>query len=344
MKRITATLAGASILALSLLAASPANAAGNAIDPGDSLYAVNCDSDFNDWQFFSVESTTAASTAIGDGAGETTNVCAGQPAYDPTTGKSYYVQYVNSGEGEVLLAEIDVTTGESATIGDFYYDNGEFPESLDAYSIAIGADGAAYVMADGGLWHLDLDTAWVTPINESLNAYAFAFDSVTGKFYAITSSNEIYEINVATGAETLVGEVAFPDDASSYAIYSLQFDGAGTFWVEVDHFAEADFFRAELWSFTLETSETPVFSGVFTEGEQYYNEAILIVPGVVVVVPVEPALAATGADLADVLPWAIGAAVIVLAGGVLLILRSRRKPAAAITTEQAPAPEIESKD
>lgn len=339
MKFTAATLAGASIVALSLLGASPASAAGNAIDPGDSLYAVNCDDVYNDFQFFSVESTTAFSTPIGDGTGEVGEyACAGQPAYDPSTGKSYYIQWTDEG---TYLAEIDVATGESVTIGDFYYDNNEFPESLYAFSIAIGADGSAYVMADGGLWSLDLDTAWVTPINEAINTYAFAFDSVTGKFFAIDTDDYIYEIDVTTGAETLVGEIEFPATGIGYSIYSLQFDGAGTFWVQVDAFSEGEFLRAELWSFSPSSSEAPVFSGVFTD-DPYYTEAILIIPGVVVV-PVEPALAATGADLADVLPWAIGAAVIVLAGGVLLILRSRRKPAA-ITTEQPVTPEIESKD
>ena len=340
MKLVPAVIAGASIIVLSLIGASPASAAGNTIDPGDSLYAIPCREDaYNDWQFFGVESTTAFSTAIGDGAGEETNVCAGQPAYDPSTGKSYYIQW--DGE-ESFLAEIDVVTGESAVIGDFYYDNNEFPESLSPYSIAIGADGSAYVLADGGIWSLDLDTAWVTPINESINTYAFAFDSVTGKFYAIDYTNEIYEINVETGEETLLGDIGFPDDNTGFATYSLQFDGAGTFWIEVDHFSEGDFFRAELWSFTLATVASPVFSGAFAADNPYYTEAILIVPGVVA--PVEPALAATGADLADVLPWAIGAAVIVLAGGVLLILRSRRKPAAITTAEQPTIPEIESKD
>lgn len=339
MKFASAVLAGASIVALSLAAASPAAAAGNAIDPGDSLYAVNCDDVYNDFQFFSVESTTAFSTPIGDGLGSVSEyACAGQPAYDPSTGKSYYIQWEEEG---TFLAEIDVVTGVSATIGEFSWVNGEFPQTLDAYSIAIGSDGSAYLMAGSALWELNLETAQATLISEAINTYAFAYNSATDKFYAIDTDDTIYEIDVTTGGETAIGEVVFPDDMTSYTVYSLQFDQAGTFWIEVDHFSENDFFNAELWSFSPTGFEAPVFSGVFTD-DPFYTEAILIVPGVVA--PVEPALAATGADLADVLPWAIGGAVIVLAGGVLLILRSRRKPAAITTTEQAPAPEIESKD
>ncbi len=44
---LTATAIGA----LLLVGAAPANAAGNQIDPGDSLYALNCDDNvYNDWQ------------------------------------------------------------------------------------------------------------------------------------------------------------------------------------------------------------------------------------------------------------------------------------------------------
>ncbi|MDH6181180.1 LPXTG-motif cell wall-anchored protein [Microbacteriaceae bacterium SG_E_30_P1] len=57
-----------------------------------------------------------------------------------------------------------------------------------------------------------------------------------------------------------------------------------------------------------------------------------------------PELASTGADLASLLPWIIGAAVIVVAGGVLLILRGRRKPTApapeAPTSESTPGDQL----
>jgi len=339
LKLASVVLSGASIVALSLLAASPASAAGNAIDPGDSLYAINCDSSYNDFQLFSVDSTTAFSTPIGEGTGEVANSCAGQPAYDATTGQSYYIDWAY-GEGEhASLATINVTTGESTVIDGFYYNNGEFPEYIWADALAIGADGAAYILADNAIWSVDLDSAFVEPIAETIDAYAFAYDAVTGKFYAVDPGNDIFEINVETGEVTDLGSVVFPDE--SYRTYSLQFDEAGTFWVEVDTYNEEDNLLATLWSFTLTTIETPVFSGIFTD-DPFYTEAILIIPGDAPVAPAEPALAATGADLASVLPWGIGAGVIVLAGGVLLILRSRRKPA--VSTSVAAAPELEQKD
>lgn len=327
MKLAAAVLSGASIVALSLAVAAPANAAGNAIDPGDSLFAINCDDIYNDFQLFGVDSTTAFSTAIGDGSGAAEDSCAGQPAYDPSTGKSYYIQWVN--EGPDLLAEIDVTTGESAVVGDFYYDNGEFPEFISADALAIGADGSAFVLDNGSIWSVDLDSGWVTPIAETQNGiYSFAFDSVTGKFYGITYANEIFEIDVVTGAATSLGFVDFSTpEGQFHRTYSLQFDEAGTLWVEVDNYGEgvADYY-ATLWSFTLETLDAPVYSGIFTD-DPFYTEAILIVPGTVVV-PVEPALAATGADSSALLPLGLGAGLIVLAGGALVIVRRRTSAAA----------------
>lgn len=327
MKFAAAVLSGASIVALSLAVATPAYAAGNAIDPGDSLYAINCDEEmYNDWQFFSVDSTTAVSTPIGTGeetGPEESSGCAGQPAYNPATGKSYYIQWTQE---SVDLASIDVTTGVSTTIGGFYYDNGEFPEYVEADALAIGADGAAYVLAEGTLWSVNLDTAWVTPIGETEpNIYAFAYDSVTSKFYGITYLNAIYEIDVTDGTATYIDDVVGPDPnpEALFRIYSLQFDEAGTFWVEIDTYVDEEFV-ATLWSFTLATVDAPVYSGIFTD-DPFYTEALLIIPGDPAV---EPALAATGADVADVLPWGVGAAAIVLAGGVLMIVRSRRGSAA----------------
>ena len=326
MKLAATILSGASIVALSLAIAAPANAAGNAIDPGDALYAINCDDIYNDFQLFGVDSTTAFSTAIGDGSGAAENACAGQPAYDPSTGKSYYIQWVS--EGPDLLAEVDVTTGESAVVGDFYYDNGEFPESIGADALAIGADGSAFVLSNGTLWSVDLDSGWVTPIAETEpDIYSFAADPVTGKFYGITYLNEIFEIDVVTGAATSIDFIDFGTlEGDFHRTYSLQFDGAGTFWVEVDHYGESvEIYEATLWSFTLATVDAPVYSGVFTD-DPFYTEAILIVPGTVVAP--EPALAATGADLGSALSFGIGGALIVLAGGALLVARSRKSSAA----------------
>ena len=122
MKVLSATLTAAAAAALVFTGTASAQAAGASIDPGDSLYSVTCfGSDYNDWQILSVEPATALSAKIGDGTGAYTNTaCAGQPAHNAVTGKSYYIQWDYQEEGYTSsLASVDVSTGASATIGEF---------------------------------------------------------------------------------------------------------------------------------------------------------------------------------------------------------------------------------
>ena len=64
-----------------------------------------------------------------------------------------------------------------------------------------------------------------------------------------------------------LGDIPFADE--SMRTYSLQIDGGGQFWIEVDDPGEP--YYATLWSFTLPTFATPVYSGIF-EDDPYYTE------------------------------------------------------------------------
>ncbi len=335
-------LVAAASIGLLAFGTMPASAAGETIAAGDSLFAINCDDAFSDYQLYSVDSATAVSTAIGEGTVDT-EPCAGQPAYNPVTGKSYYIQW----EDDSYLASIDVATGLSTRIGPF--DLAGDDGAINADALAIGGDGVAYVLDDGDVYRVNLDTGateFVVGLDEDLDSiYSFAWDSVTNAFYGISWRNEVYKINVTDGTHTELGQIAFGSEEDYYT-YSLQFDHEGTLWIEVDDDSGENYF-ATLYSLTLDTLDAPVYSGDFVVGDaSFYTEALLVVPAAIAPTPPpapapapEPALAATGADLADVLPWGIGAGVIVLVGGVLLILRSRRKPAT--TTTVASTPEIE---
>lgn len=334
-------IVAAASLGLLAFGAMPAYAAGNPIADGDSLFAINCDDGFSDYQLFSVDSTTAVSSEIGDGVSET-EPCAGQPAHNPVTGVSYYIQWSD----DTALATIDVSTGASTTIGPFYWAAEDVEIGADA--LAIGGDGAAYILDDADVYSVNLETGeveFVVSLDADLDSiYSFAWDSVTGAFYGISYDNVVYQIGVTDGSYTEIGEIQFPE-GEGYYTYSLQFDHEGTLWIEVDLNLGEGYF-ASLFSLTFDTLDAPVYSGEFVVGEtSMYTEALLVVPAAIPPAPVpapEPALAATGADLASVLPWGIGAGVIVLAGGVLLILRSRRKPATAASVSEAP--EIEQKN
>jgi hypothetical protein len=320
MKVLSVALAAASTAALVLIGAAPAIAAGNSIDPGDSLYAISCNSgSYNQWQLLGVIPETAAATTIGTGDGTEGKGCGAQPAYDATTGKSYYIQWTSTDEGSfTTLVEIDTITGVSTTIGEFHYVDGEIPVTPDVISMAIGTDGAAYAIAqsDGAeLFSVDLTTALVTPIDSTLNdIFSFAVNPVTGDFYVINEDGELFSYDVATGDGVSIGSV--PIETEDQGLYSLQIDGGGTFWVEIDDDSDS---RGGLWSFTLDTFATPVFSGHFID-DPFYTEALLIVPGVV---PPKPQLAATGVDAG----LGLGVAGFLALAGLLLVVRRNHRTA-----------------
>ncbi len=262
---------------------------------------------YNDWQLLGVDPPTAASVLIGDGTGgvdEGLNACAGQAAYNVVTGTSYYLQWTyNEEDGPTdSLATIDVVTGASVTIGEFYEETLEDPEYPSIDAIAIGTDGAGYALGEGYLYSLNLATAELTQIGGSLCCtYALAVDPTSGILYGIDTSNELFSVDPATGDFESIGDVEVGDGYTG--IYSLQIDGGGQFWIEVD--TPSPTYYATLWSFTLPTYATPVYSGIFDD-DPYYTESLLLIPG--------DALPATGAD-AGALPIAAG---VLALGGVML--------------------------
>ena len=319
-KFVAASIALASAGALLMIGSSPALAAGPAIDPGDSLYAVGCDDGvYNDWQLLAVDSTSAVSTLIGDGSGATTSdLCARQPAWDPSTGTSYYIQwYYSEGDDPTYLATVDPATGDSVVIDEFFEMAGELKVTPFIQVLAIDGAGAAYAIDDiGYLYSVDLATAELTSIAPTgyEEVYSFAWDATTDEFYFIQHSGDIYALDVTTGFADFID--TYEGDVST--VGSLQFDQAGRWWVQVYAYDEAlEESTAQLASFTVvgDTASAAVVAGTFTD-DPYYTEALLIIPG-------EPALAATGADLGTVSLIAVGAGAIALAGAALLLRRRR---------------------
>lgn len=315
MKKLSVVLAAACAAALVMIGAAPAVAAGNSIDPGDSLYSLPCDSGVNDWQLFSVESSTGFSTPIGTGTGsaqEGLQACAGQPAWNPVTGQSYYVQFSydsDADRGVSSLAVVDPGTGVSTTISEFFFLGIEF-NPIYVTAIAIGPDGAAYAIGGGVLWSLDLATGQLFYIADTtVDYYAFASDLTSGKFY-VTLDDELVNFDVTDGTISLAGAIGFPE---ARTINSLQFDEAGTAWIEANIQGPS-----ELWSFELEALDAPVYSGDFTD-DPYFTYAILTIPGEPI--PGEPILPATGSAL-NATPVGVALGLAVLGAG-LLVLRRR---------------------
>lgn len=322
MKPARVILAAAAVGALTLLGAAPASAAGATIDPGDSLYSINCDTEaYNDWQLMSVDPSTAVSTPIGDGAGGVNDsyyACAGQPAYNPATGKSYYIQNEYTDGTRTFLAGIDVTTGVSTRIGEFFRWNNEFPEYPRVTALAIDKAGNAFAILEalgefGRFASVDLETGELTILgSEGLCCtWALAVHPVTDVLYGIDDWNGLFSVDKASGHFEFVGTVNVPDGA----IYSLQIDEGGRFWVMAESWNyDEEQYEAHLWSSTLTTLDAPVHSGEFVD-DPYYTEALLLIPG--------KGLAATGATV-GALPIAAGM-LLLLGTAVVATVAIRRR-------------------
>ena len=308
---LVAAAAALAAAGLFFATASPAFAAARTIPAGDQMYVLDCDViDYaNAVQGWSVDSTTAAVTALPDGnliAGER---CAYQAAYDATTGISYFVD-IRDLDGEFSsLFTFDPATGQSTEVNPFFEGD---DTTIFVVSIAIGLDGAAYAIdEDENLFSLDLSNGHLDFIDavDDFNVFGFAVDPTTGQFW-IAGDDGLRTIDVATAA---VGTPSFYDFPEGSSVQSLQVDSAGVFWIlNAPMLADS---VIELWS-KFAADNTNELSGVLLEGEDArIATGLLIIPA-----PAEPALADTGVDAS--LPLIAGFGILTL-GGALLLLRRR---------------------
>jgi LPXTG-motif cell wall-anchored protein len=309
-KRLAAGLAAAAALSVPFVFAAPAMAA--TLPTGDALYAITCDEDGDSGidfaLLYSVSPVDAVGTLIGDGS-DIFDDCAGEAAFNPVTGNSYYISWSSEGSS---LVKIDVATGATTSIpwtGDY---EGNYPDS-----IAIGTDGIAYVISGPNLARVDLTTgAWDELGSLGFGGlYGFSVDPTSGLFYAIDQGGYAYRIDPAAVTATAVGRVL----GGSSLSYSLQIDTSGAWWVQWDH--PGDPYTVDIW-----TGARPVDGGDSQlalvgplndiVNEYYpYSQALLIT--------YPKALAATGMDAtALVVVGGSAAAFLLLAGAVLL--RRRR--------------------
>jgi LPXTG-motif cell wall-anchored protein len=253
-----AIVAGVAAVALSLVAAPAAFAAGPSLASGSHLYAVDC----NNEDVYSLDASTAAATLVHANG---TSTCAYSAALDPTTGIGYV-----SDEG-LSLSSLNLTTGVRTYIDAFT----NLGVATPINSIAIGSDGSAFAMSDDSLYSLDLGTGeleFVALTGAPASIYGFAVNPNTGVFYTIDTDGLVSTIDVTTGELTTVGQTNFtPSDSP----YSMQIDSSGMLWIENDGV------DADLWSVNpVDISGSGVLSGVVNVGgTNFYSEALLLVPG-----------------------------------------------------------------
>lgn len=307
-RAILAAAAATAAAALVLAGASPALAAGRTISAGDAMYAIDCET-LELVTGYSVNSTDAAVTKIGDGTPVFDHECAWQAAYDHSTGISYYIDEREGGEIDYSsLHRFDPATGESSDVDIVTEPAGEGDDPIIA-SMAIGLDGKAYAIdVDDNLYSLDLATAEVTFITGLADGqfFGFAAHPITGAFYVVNGS-ELFGIDVVTGTLTPLHELDFDQGTS---VNSLQIDSAGVFWMlNGPMLAEQE---SELWSATT-VDGSELDSGSLSDGEIVLSSSLLIIPG--------DALAATGSEV-SVAPLYAALGVLLL-GGALVVLRRR---------------------
>lgn len=311
--RLAAAVAATALIALPLGFATPVAAA--TLPEGDALWAITCDNDPAVTPgIYSVDPADAAAALVGTGTGIADD-CAQEAAYDPTTGKSYYIHYSQDG----ALATIDTVTGVGTIVDEWNGDILGYPEA-----IAIGLDGKAYVIDnnDTALYEVDLGSAETTFVGSSgvTDIFSFSVDPTTGLFYVIDQNGTAFEMDVTSGAVTPIGDLISPSEDSN--IFSLQIDTSGAWWVESDN--PGDPYLADIWTGPLpdgDTEFTTVGPLFVAENETFpYSNALLITYPIVTPAPPAPALAATGSDATGALGVGI-AAVLLLGAGTVLVLR-----------------------
>ncbi len=313
--RITTVVAVAAALALTGIASSAQAAGTRSLPDGNSLYAITCPyysdalAQTPNNQVLALDEHTAVAVAVGSGSEIESSNCAGSPALDPTTGIVYALVEEDDYDFPYLV-RVDLVTGVSTKVADISY----LSDPYYANALAIGLDGAAYVLYDGDLFSLNLADGVLTLVGSSLvDTWGFVSDPVTGLFYAMDEYGEVFEVDVTDGSFTSLGQLPFVTDDEAY---SLTMDSNGVFWMGRD--ISTDEYQMELWSFTLADPAGPgEMSGVLSLGSKApYSEALVIGPKYVA-----PALAATGADTSA----PITAGIVLLAAGVLLVVGMRRR-------------------
>jgi len=319
-KTLTGGAIAITLAAASLFIAAPASAASAVELPsGDELWGISCDGE--EMLGLTISTTDAVGTVVGTGSSTIDSDCGGPGAVDPTTGTAYFISWGQ----ETELAIFDPATGDSTAVGTFF--DGDV--DVDADSMAIGIDGAAYLIDDNRLYSLKLSDATVTFIanipDVERGFFGFAADPTTGIIYAVSVDGAVYTVSAA-GVFTPAGTITLPDSETD--IWALQIDSNGTWWIENDGV------NADIWSLTpAGFAGGATLSGVVTVGgEELYLESLLILP-TADVVPTEvvnpapaPVLANTGGDTTQGL-IAGGAALLLLAAGAALALIGKRRTA-----------------
>jgi hypothetical protein len=324
MNRIFRRVAVAvAVIALSAFTAQSAFAAGTrSLPSGNTLFVIDDNSSIGTLN--SVDVLTGTPTVIGSrgsasGYGDNT-----QGAYNPVTGKGYWVGFSNPAYD---LVEVNLATGNGTSKGRFT-DGTDF---VEINSLAIGADGHAFGIDVNYLYSVNLTNAHVTKISTSAfgaHLIAFAYNPQDSTYYAIASSGNnnasIRTVNVSDGTSTeILPNADFPAiEPNKKRVYAMAFDADGKVWGLDTNSKLFSATSVAAFSTSVELVGDVNPAAPFSMFIKYPVASNNTGGGTAA--PASPALASTGTD-ATLLLGVGSAAVAGIAAGLVLVTRMRRR-------------------
>jgi LPXTG-motif cell wall-anchored protein len=276
-----------------------------ALPANDLLYAIPCHSE--DPILELVNTIDSTFTSVGVSHNIDGSRCAYQPAFNPITGKSYFL--AGNFPDEIqrwILVEVSTSDGFMSKIGTVNFggtENNDGPGNL-----IITNEGASYFISGGILYPLSLtDASLGSPINVSDMypadpIYAAGCSPVAATCYVLSEDGDFFELDVTNGTLESLGSLE--NVGVTEGNYSLQVDSSGTLWASSNR--------------ALSSFEASDPVGTYFQGPEFpqYSGALLLTTSAV--------LADTGGNTQNLVLY-LGISALVALVGAGLVLAARRR-------------------
>jgi hypothetical protein len=221
-------------------------------------------------------------SAVTAGVGSTAfdgSTCLADGSYNVVDG--YYYAYDWNASSYV---KVDIRTGAQEFLGDLTV--GGSPVGGSMNGTFVDQDGNHYLFMPAELYEINLDDMTMTLITDQLPLdsinyiTSISYNPIDGAYYGLRSRGDVYEIDLSDGSTTLVGVISECDP--SHTCWGLEFDSAGTMWVERDN-EGGNSHVAGLYSTTLDDLDGNwVSQGAYTDSVLggWYGESSFIAPDV----------------------------------------------------------------
>jgi hypothetical protein len=285
---------------------SVANAAiSRALPDGSTLYSISCDYGAPNGQLGGFVTSsgvpTGVQTRIGGGTTHVNSTfCAYGAAYNPVTGKAYWITQIGTGieTNKTQLFEINVATGESTYVAEIRADEDGRSYAYDTTSripfprgITFDAAGNLYAMWSRDTFHvyigkvalsnpsndntgkIDHDSVKRTGIDANKDVNNFAYNPTNQKFYAARSTfnpPSLYEIDVTAGTTI---DLSTSGNRNA-RFWGMQFDSNGVMWGGDGKLNSA---TVAGWTTAGDLQQTAAFS-TFNPLTRHGINAVFIVP------------------------------------------------------------------